>query len=210
MMTINNDRTNVIKTFTGDELTEYITGLRKQLQDQDLNPYLLDVSAAYVSITYTTTERLHDTTLAIGLARRMGIRTPSIQRVVPRKDGYECIYKRVHGSNIMDVGAGISWFTAIRLAFHLRKMVRWMRTQTSPTAGSLGIGIERTFWLEDACGIPLHASPETITSLVNFWNNQVSFLQDSRKTRQDHEATCQEPMKSQLLVFKHHDLTPRN
>ncbi|KAI0438149.1 hypothetical protein F4803DRAFT_535956 [Xylaria telfairii] len=87
-----------------------------------------------------------------------------------------------------------------------------MRSQTNPTAGSLGTGIARTFWLGgDAYRVPPRASSQTIMSLVNFWRNVGSFTREAKKTKEQHESARVGPLSlSQSLVFTHHNLTPRN
>lgn len=91
-------------------------------------------------------------------------------------------------------------------------VVQQMRSRTNPTAGSLGTGIARTFWLKgDAYGVPPRALSHTIMSLVNFWRNVGSFTIEAEKTKEQHESACAEPLSlSQTLVFTHHNLAPRS
>ncbi|KAI1153404.1 hypothetical protein F4825DRAFT_474296 [Nemania diffusa] len=141
----------------------------------------------YVAKRYSCGEGLRDVILAIDLAHSMNIRAPHVRRVVYQDDAYECIFDR------------------------LRRVVQRMRSQTSPTAGSLGTGMVRTFWLEDYYGIPPRSSSHVITSLVNFWYNSGTLKKERAKTKQAHEATWIGPIKQpQPLVFTHHDLAPRN
>ena len=85
-----------------------------------------------------------------------------------------------------------------------------MRKATSPTAGSLGTGICRSFWIEDRWRLPISTSASVIAHVVNFWFNHVSFRQEAKKTPEDHAASVAQPVKTQSLVFTHHDLAPRN
>ncbi|KAI0907485.1 hypothetical protein F4823DRAFT_602879 [Ustulina deusta] len=201
-----------VDSYPDAQLSEYIGGLlKKQRLDQGRNTRLTDVSAAYVSKRYFSYEELQDAILAIELARSINVRTPRVRRTVQLKNFYECIFDRVRGVNLMDAWIGLGWISTIRLGFQLRRMIQGMRSQRSPTAGSLGTGIARTFWIEDTYGIPLRASSYTIMSLVNFWYNVGSFTKESNKTREQHQSTCEGPLKlSQQLVFTHHDLAPRN
>ena len=87
-----------------------------------------------------------------------------------------------------------------------------MRTATRLTAGSLGTGICRLFWIDnDVYGIPPYASSTTICSIVNFWHNLVSFRREVSKIPEQHRESCLQPMASEKeLVFTHHGLAPRN
>ncbi|KAI1753961.1 hypothetical protein F4782DRAFT_545315 [Xylaria castorea] len=202
-----------VDSYPDAQLSEYIGGLhKKQVLDRDRSTRLTEVSAAYVSKRYFSYEELQDAILAIELARSIDVRTPRVRRIVQLQDFYECIFDRVRGVNLMDAWISLGWISTIRLGFQLRRMIQSMRSQRSPTAGSLGTGIARTFWIdEDAYGIPLRASSYTIMSLVNFWYNAGSFTKESKKTKEQHQSTCEGPLKlSQQLVFTHHDLAPRN
>ncbi|KAI0146210.1 hypothetical protein GGR57DRAFT_289419 [Xylariaceae sp. FL1272] len=200
-----------VEEYSDVQLATYIGEVRKQIFiDQQQHPRLINITPASVSKAYGSQEELEDTALAIDRALEIGIRTPRITRVVQQEDIYECISERIHGSNIMDCWADLGWLAIIRLAFQLRTMVRQMRRQSNPTAGSLGTGIARTFWLDDVFGMPSRMSSLTITSLINFWYNTGTFRQESRKSKEEHISSCSGPIQPQLLVFTHHDLAPRN
>ncbi|KAI1121824.1 hypothetical protein F5Y10DRAFT_282185 [Nemania abortiva] len=120
--------------------------------------------------------------------RTLNVRTPRVRRTVSLEDFYECVFDRVPG------------LRTIRLGFQLRSMIQRMRSQTSPTALD-----------EDAYGVPLGPSSHTIMSLVNLWHRAGSFTSEARKTKEQHESTCEGPLNLfQPLVFTHHDLAPRN
>lgn len=112
----------------------------------------------------------------------------------------------------MDAWTDVGWFSTFRLAFQLRGMLRWMRAATSPTAGSLGTGLCRSMWLDDRFGVPARALPLTISSIVNFWHNLVSFRREARKSPEEHRQSCEGPTQPEEggLVFTHHDPAPRN
>ncbi|EAQ89755.1 predicted protein [Chaetomium globosum CBS 148.51] len=112
-------------------------------------------------------------------AKTLGIAAPTIKRIVRQGRGFEVIQTRIHGHDLMAIWDSIELLSTVRLAFQLRGMVRQMQTVTRPTAGSLGMGICRSFWIDnDVYGIPPHASPTTISSIVNFWHNLVSFRRE--------------------------------
>ena len=124
---------------------------------------------------------------------------------------FEFVQTRIHGADLMVIWPRLGLFSTIRLAFQLCGMVRRMHTVTSPTAGFLGTGLCRSFWVEnDRYGIPRPASPELLSSIVNFWHNLVSFRCEARKTLQEHKASCLQPTVAEDLVFTHHDLASRN
>ncbi|KAI1262613.1 hypothetical protein F5Y18DRAFT_429831 [Xylariaceae sp. FL1019] len=202
---------NAVEGYSDDQLAAYIGDMREQIFiDQQQYPRLIDIAATSVSKAYGSKEELEDASLAIDQALEIGVRAPRIKRIVQQDDIYECIYERIYGSSLMECWADLGWLTTVRLGFQLRTMVRQMRRQVSPTAGSLGTGIARTFWLDDAFGMPSRMSSLTITSLVNFWYNMGTFRQESRKSKEEHSSSCSGPVKPQRLVLTHHDLAPRN
>ncbi|GAW20350.1 hypothetical protein ANO14919_098550 [Xylariales sp. No.14919] len=202
---------DLVETYSDAQLSEYIDGIRGELDKKRQMARVINLSAAYVSKAYYNYGEVQDMMLAVELAHSMNIRTPLIRRTLQQEDGYECIFDRVQGPNLMDAWAGLGWIATIRLSFQLRRAIQRMRSQTNSTAGSLGTGMARTFWLEDKCKIPPRPSSHAIMSIVNFWQNVGSFREESKKTKEQHESTCQGPLKlSQPLVFTHHDLAPRN
>ncbi|KAI0402294.1 hypothetical protein F4802DRAFT_617960 [Xylaria palmicola] len=215
MMATRDGESDPVETYSDAQLSEHIAALfTKQRLDKDSIPRLTNLSAAYLSKRYFSYEELQDAVLAIELARSLNVRTPRIRRTVPvpQEKYYECVFDRVQGVTLMDAWADLGWVTTIRLAFQLRGMIRRMRGRTNPTAGSLGTGIARTFWLEDdAYGVPRQPSAHTIMSLVNVWYNMKMFPREKAKTKEQHESSSRGPLDlSQPLVFTHHDLAPRN
>ncbi|KAI0202707.1 hypothetical protein F4808DRAFT_449695 [Astrocystis sublimbata] len=207
----------IVKPFGGTrnlsaaiKLSEHIAQIRKQLAEKRQHSLVIDIFPTSVSKLYHRRDELEDASLAIELAQKLGVRTPRVQRIVEGQDGSECILDKVSGPTLMSSWASLGWVATLRLGLQLRGMVRRMRNQTSSVAGSLGTGIARTFWMEDTYGIPLRTSARVITSLVNFWYNLRNFRQESRKSKEEHLATCEGPISEQPLVFTHHDLAPRN
>ncbi|KAL5352356.1 hypothetical protein ACLOAV_002303 [Pseudogymnoascus australis] len=76
----------------------------------------------------------------------------------------------------------------------------------------LGTGLCRSMWLDDRFGVPARALPLTISSIVNFWHNLVSFRREARKSPEEHRQSCEGPTQPEEggLVFTHHDPAPRN
>ncbi|KAK4145737.1 uncharacterized protein C8A04DRAFT_10339, partial [Dichotomopilus funicola] len=152
-----------------------------------------------------------DAKLALLQAAALGIPVPIIKKVIPCETGFELIQTRIHGQDLMDVWPSIGLFQTIHIALQLRWIVRRMRSVTRSTAGSLGTGICRSFFLDnDAYGIPNHASPTMTSYIVNFWHNHKSFRKEASKTAEEHRESCPEPTTPEELAFTHHDLVPRN
>lgn len=150
---------------------------------------------------------------AVDHAISLGIRAPTIQRVVAggdKDDLIECVQLRVDGPDLMESWHSLGWISTFRLGLQLRGMVQKMRTTTSPTAGSLGTGLCRSFWIEDRHRLPLSPSARVIACVVNFWYNHVSFKREAAKTAEDHAASVAGPLAPAPLVLTHRDLAPRN
>lgn len=83
-------------------------------------------------------------------------------------------------------------------------------TTTSDTAGTLVTGKCDSIWLDDYYKLPLHATPEVITSFIRFWLQYVSkqtLLREGRSSRNDKQFVPSTPTS---LAFTHQDLAPRN
>lgn len=117
IMAINSNGSDPVDTHSDAELFKYIHRLRAQRPYQTLASSLVGISPAYVAKRYSCGEGLRDVILAIDLAHSMNIRAPHVRRVVYQDDAYECIFDRVHGPNLMECWARLSWFTTLRLAF---------------------------------------------------------------------------------------------
>ncbi|KAM0813013.1 putative Aminoglycoside phosphotransferase domain-containing protein [Seiridium cardinale] len=202
-----------IQDLSDEQLGKHIHDLRNDQPswEEDSPTHIVDVAGTLVSKLYSYKDEVIDAEAAIELALSLGVRAPRIRRIVPYEGNVECIMDKVRGVTLMDAWAHISWYRSACLAFQLRYMVKRMQSQSSPTAGSLGTGICRSFWLErDIFGIPPKSSPGVIASIVNFWYNLVSFRVEKAKSTAEHFVTCREPIQEQPLVLTHHDLAPRN
>ncbi|KAL7619784.1 hypothetical protein AAE478_010326 [Parahypoxylon ruwenzoriense] len=197
-----------VDTMSDADLAEYIAHLRSA---RGGNTSVIEVSDSYFTKRYEE-EDIEDAKCAMQKAEALGISVPSLKRVIRRGEVFEFVQARIHGQNLMVLWPDLGLLSTIRLAFQLRGMVRRMRTATSPTAGSLGTGLCRSFWIDnDRYGIPRHASPAVISSIVNFWHNLVSFRREVSKTPEEHRESCLQPTASEKeFVFTHHDLAPRN
>lgn len=201
-----------VETFSDIKLAQYIARLR---ESRGSGAHMIAISSSYVAKRYTE-DQLEDVMLAMAKAEELNVRVPRVKRVAKGARYSECIQDRIHGPTLLDAWTGLGWVSTLRLAFHVRRMVRRMRTATSPTAGSLGTGLCRSFWLEDRYGIPARSSPSVIFSIINFLLNLVSFRREAGKTREEHVASCEGPTNPEegwgggSLVFTHHDLAPRN
>ncbi|GAB1318414.1 Aminoglycoside phosphotransferase domain-containing protein [Madurella fahalii] len=194
------------------DLAKCIADIRKAQQGRPSITSLIDVSDAYVAKCYYKEEDVEDTKRAMLMAQGLGVSVPAFKRVIRREDTFELIQARIHGQDLMTIWPNIGLVSTVRLAFQLRRMVRRMQTATSPTAGSLGTGLCRSFWIDnDRYGIPPYASPTTISSIVNFWYNLVNPRREASKTPEQHRESCLQPTAPEKgFVFTHHDLAPRN
>lgn len=195
-----------VLTSSDSELAQYIKKLRHM---PEKSTRVIEISERYVTKSYRDDE-IDDMKQAVDRATSIGVRTPTIRRIVRRDDVLECVQDRVDGGNLMETWGSLGWISTVGLAFQLRGMVRKMRATTSPTAGSLGTGICRSFWIEDRHGIPVSASARVITCVVNFWYNHKSFKREARMTPEEHAASVVGPVGVAPLVLTHHDLAPRN
>lgn len=187
-----------------------LRGARKPRGVWDGNSRVIVISDFTLSKFYRA-ENVEDARLALLQAAALDIPVPTIKKVVPSDTGFELMQTRIHGEDLMDVWPSIGLFQTVQIALQLRGIVRRMRTVTRPTAGSLGTGICRSFFLDnDVYGIPNHASPTMISYIVNFWHNHKSFRLEAKKIAEEHRESCLEPTTPEELVFTHHDLAPRN
>ena len=142
-------------------------------------------------------------------ARRLGLHVPSIKRVV-RKDRDVCIIMtRIHGRTMEAAWPNMSWFYTIWVAFQLRYFVTIMRKRHSSTAGSLVTGKCNSIWLEDYYGLPEHATPEILSSFIQFW---LQYIPPRKRTapRISTRGSWLLPSTPKYFVFIHQDLAPRN
>ncbi|KFY18840.1 hypothetical protein V493_08312 [Pseudogymnoascus sp. VKM F-4281 (FW-2241)] len=195
-----------VENLQDDDLVEHII----QLRARGDNARVIEISGSYVAKHYGK-DKIEDVVQAIAKAEALDVRVPHIKRVAKGDGHFECIQERIYGRTLMDAWTDIGWFSTFRLAFQLRGMLRRMRAATSQTAGSLGTGLCRSMWLDDRFGVPPRALPSTISSIINFWHNLVSFRREAGKSPEEHRRSCAGPTQPEdSLVFTHHDLAPRN
>ena len=125
------------------------------------------LSNSYVA-KFSYANEIEDTMQAVRVARQLGIRTPTVKRVVKfnANDAY-CVMDRIHGATLEEVWPKLSWLTKARLAMQLRQSIRRLRSVTSSTAGSLATGRCKSFWLEDYYGLPPQSNPEDVAGFIS-------------------------------------------
>ncbi|KAK4041478.1 hypothetical protein C8A01DRAFT_14777 [Parachaetomium inaequale] len=199
---------DVVDAMSDADLAAHIAQLRKE---KGGNSRVIEVSEGHFTKRYEEQD-VENAKCAMMKAEALGVAVPSVKQVVRRGEVFEIVQARIHDHDLMTIWSDLGLLSTVRLAFQMRGMLRRMETATSPTAGSLGTGLCRSFWIEnDIYGIPRHASPATISSIVNFWHNLVSFRQESKKTPEEHRESCLLPRTPEKgFVFVHHDLAPRN
>jgi hypothetical protein len=105
----------------------------------------------------------------IDVVQRLGICTPSPKRVVSFEDNRWFILDRIHGPTLHDAWHQLGLFRTINLAVQLRVAVKRLRGMKSPFIGSLKTGECRSFYLEDAFGLPPRCNKEDLLSFLRFW-----------------------------------------
>lgn len=145
------------------------------------------------------------------VAHSLGVRTPRFLRSVPYDDKAFIIMDRVEGYTLEDAWPRLSWYSSIRLAWQLRRVIWRMRSVQSTIAGSLASGRCRSFWLDDRFGLPVSACAKDIYDFLAFWLNFLSIRHEMRKGSH-HTSSIEKLPSTQTgsLVFTHHDLAPRN
>lgn len=171
------------------------------------SPRVVLLSPNLVAKKCDSEEHAADEVAGIEVAHQLGLRVPTVKKVVRAKRYAYVIMKRIRGTTLGDAWDRMSWIMTIRIAFQLRRFVRTMRTQISSTAGSIVSGKCNSIWLEDYYGPPRHATPEKFTAFISFWLHPVT----NRKikiTPPAHPPFIPPTPKS--FVFTHQDLAPRN
>ena len=155
---------------------------------------------------------LEDITKVMEVASRLGIRVPQVHRTVADPPDAYILMERIDGSNLEDAWVSLSWFTTARLSLQLRRFVSILRSQTSPTAGSLVTGECRSFWFEDRFGLPANTTPTDFWSYMEFWASFVSIPRAMQNAASGVKPPLIEwvPPMSGEFVLTHHDLAPRN
>ena len=159
-----------------------------------------------------STKRLEDITKVMEVASRLGIRVPQVYRTVARHSDAYILMARIDGSTLEDAWASLSWLTTAKLALQLRRFVANLRSQTSPTAGSLVTGECDTFWFEDRFGLPVNSTPTDFWSYLEFWASFVSIPRAMQNAASGVKSPCiwwVPPMTSDF-VLTHHNLVPKN
>ncbi|PGH09379.1 hypothetical protein AJ79_05691 [Helicocarpus griseus UAMH5409] len=169
-----------------------------------------DLSASLVSKAYRA-ELISDTLQAMELARGLGIRVPTVKRIVHSKDIVYLIMNRIDGMSLNEARSKLGWIQSIRLAVELRGYIHALRSLTSSTAGSLATGKCRSFWLDDIYRLPQKSTPADLSSFLLFWTNFTTPRAARRNAADPLPANSNNaPSTTGPFVFTHHDLAPRN
>ncbi|KAI0316343.1 kinase-like protein [Amylostereum chailletii] len=146
-----------------------------------------------------------DEVAALERARAIGIRVPTVRRVVPADDEEQhyLIMDRVHGSTLEQLWPRLGWWDTFCVARQLRSFLHIMASVTSQTTGGLHSGQVRSEWLQALYGPIPNASPSDFAGYLNWW------LLECRpyryKARPDLVLNA---AREHILV--HQDLAPRN
>jgi hypothetical protein len=193
-----------LEDYSSAELVQYITASPPVSPS---SPRVFLLSPNLVAKECESEDSAADEVAGMELAHELGLRVPTVKRVVRAKRDAYIIMNRIRGTSLENAWHQMGWITTIRIAFQLRRFVRAMRTQMSSTAGSLVSGKCNSIWLEDYYGPPRHATPEKFTSFISFWLQPVT----NRKIKIAPPAHRQFiPPTPASFVFTHQDLAPRN
>lgn len=146
----------------------------------------------------------------IRFAQELGLRVPTIKRVVHEGDDVYIIMTRIRGKPMDAAWPKMSWLSTIRTALRLRRYVTVMRSRTSPTAGSLVTGKCNSIWLEDYYGLAEHATPEIFSSFIQFWIQYEHRRKRIHGPRINIHKPPTLPTTPEYFVFTHQDLALRN
>lgn len=89
---------DLVLTSSDSELAQYIKKLR---QMPEKSTRIIEISERYVTKSYRDDE-IDDMKQAVDRATSIGVRTPTIRRIVRRDDVLECVQDRVDGRNLME------------------------------------------------------------------------------------------------------------
>ncbi len=196
----------MLQTWSNDELARHICDSPRLAPNSNI--FLLSKN---LLAKHHEPDLIEDTAQAMDVACRLGIRVPSVKRIVKNQENAYCIMQRIEGATLEEGWTQLGWLKTVQLALQLRRYVNLLRSITSLTSGSLVTGTCRSFWLEDSYGLPAKSSPEDIASFIKFW---IGF----KSIRHAKTAAANGPMHSKVpepptangFVFTHHDLAPRN
>ncbi|KAK6517397.1 hypothetical protein TWF281_004054 [Arthrobotrys megalospora] len=162
---------------------------------------------------------LSDVKAAIDLARNLGIRAPTMERLIKTPKWWTAVYTYIPGESLESLLPRISEQETIRLAFQLRDMLRIMQQKSNDFVGSihrLRFDPGHHFLEDDPCGLPMgSATTRDLARVVNFWHNHNWYEWIHRgyaRSWEEEDMACSNgPLPENLpLVFTHGNLVPRN
>lgn len=136
-------REDLLESYTDSELAHYIACLPSCESSRVFN-----LSSNLIAKQYQPSE-VEDAVKATEVAGQLGIRGPSIQKVIKNEENAYAIMDRIEGVTLDVIWKTLGWIMTIRLGLQLRCFINILRSVTSPTTGSLATGECRSFWLED-------------------------------------------------------------
>jgi tRNA A-37 threonylcarbamoyl transferase component Bud32 len=168
----------------------------------------------FIAKRYETSE-LEDALKATEVASQLGIRCPSVRKIIKNRGNAYIIMDRVEGTTLDVAWKELGWFMTVKLGLQLRRFVKSLRSVTSHTAGSLVTGECRSFWLEDRYGLPANSGPAEFAHFFRFWANFTSMRRAMQVSKHPQvpdssDFTDGVPMTIEPFVLTHHDLAPRN
>ncbi|BCS19895.1 uncharacterized protein APUU_20327S [Aspergillus puulaauensis] len=202
-------REDLLESYTDSELAHYIVSS----PSCESSSRVFNLSPNLIAKQYESSE-VQDAFKATEVARQLGIRGPSIQKVIKNQENAYAIMGRIQGATLDAIWKKLGWATTIRLGLQLRCFINILRSVTSPTAGSLATGECRSFWLEDRYGLPANSGPAETAHFVQFWANFTSMRRAMQAAKQGQTPNSTAGLALSLIiepfVLTHHDLAPRN
>lgn len=102
---------DLLQSYSDAELTRHVLGSHPLWDSSRLSL----LSANLIAKHYEPTE-VEDVVQAMEFAQRLGIRAPSIKRVIRDQQNAYCIMDRIEGNTLERVWLNLSWFFTIKLA----------------------------------------------------------------------------------------------
>ncbi|CAK96448.1 hypothetical protein CBS115989_10457 [Aspergillus niger] len=200
-------RDDLLQSYSDAELIQHILSSPSPPSSFDVSL----LSSRYIAKT-TSVAEAEDTAKAMEVAHQLGIRGPSLQRMVINGPNAHYVMDRIEGTTLDNTWTTLGWFATIKLALQLRRFVRILRSVTSSTAGSLATGQCRSFYLEDRFGLPPRSAPSDFAEFFRFWANFRGMRQAMQVAKQGQKLSGTEyvPPTQGKFVLTHHDLAPRN
>lgn len=114
---------------------------------------------------------IRDEVAALKVAASIGIRVPTVRRVVlnERDRTHYIIMEHIPGLTLEQLWPSLNWYSTLRVAWQLRKYLQKLRRVTSQTSGGLVSGRTRSVWLEGLFEPMAHASPSAFSGYLNWW-----------------------------------------